>query len=162
MYHHLILVCLRKVLLTITYLYNLGTLYYISLCYFMYPLHKMHEVFIEKKMLLFSMAMPGIAGIVWLDLPAPRSQLNTCTCCGYFEQPTANTKSVQKDYGRCCCGVNKISGKSCAPSALPLSYENQTTTSPHNPGCPGAGGCPDVIWLHKPAFSLSSISPLNI
>ena len=70
----------------------------------------MHEVFIEKKMLLFSMAMPGIAGIVWLDLSAPRSLLNTCTCCGYFEQPTANTKSVQKDFGRCRCGVDKISG----------------------------------------------------
>ena len=34
------------------------------------------------------------------------------------QQPTANTKSTHKDFGRCRRGVNKTSGKSCAPSAL--------------------------------------------
>ena len=34
------------------------------------------------------------------------------------QQPTANSKSVQKDFGRCRCGVNKTLGGSCAPSAV--------------------------------------------
>ena len=38
----------------------------------------------------------------------------------------------------------------CAASALPLSYDNWTTTCPHNP-----------LYV-LPAFSLPSISPHNI
>jgi len=43
LFHYLILVCLRKALLNITYLYT-WVHYTISLCYFMYPLHKLHKV----------------------------------------------------------------------------------------------------------------------
>ena len=34
------------------------------------------------------------------------------------QQPTASSKSVQKDFGRCCCGVNKTSGENCARIAV--------------------------------------------